>query len=277
MRVLVTGATTAPGRSVLDQLLERGLHGIGADQLPAPDRTHEWLRLPSVGDPHYVNELAGLLARHRVDLLIPTGGDLHLVAAANNLPQAVIAPLEAVIAANDRWLTTRRLAAAGIGVPLSVHGWQVSRPVRDLIGEPFVARPRTAGGDGIRVFESWADAPQFTSAEIVAEFIPGTANRADVHLTRDERDDVVTTTTTTTLNSGAQGGETVERVSAPDVAALALAACRELGILGPAEVNIRRRGNGTPVVLGVNARFGAHSHHSPEILDAVLARATVGA
>lgn len=268
MRVLVSGATTLAGRSVLDQLRARDVHAIGADHHPAP-HPGDWVRLPAVGDPHYVNELAAALAHHRADLLIPTGSDLHLVGAATNLPQAVIAPLEAVVAANDRWLTTRRLAAAGIAVPLSVHGWQVSRPVRDLIGAPFVVRSRTGHGDGIRVFEDWADAPTFSSAEIVTELVPGTAYRADVHLTEDARDDVVATTVHTAGR--------VERTDAPDVAQLALAACRELGILGPAEVDVRRRDNGTPVVLGVNARFGAHSHHSPEILDAVLTRAKVRA
>lgn len=272
MRVLVSGATTPAGRSVLDQLRARDVHAIGADHHPAL-HPGDWVQLPAVGDPHYVNELAAAVARHRADLLIPTGSDLHLVGAATNLPQAVIAPLEAVVAANDRWLTTRRLAAAGIAVPLSVHGWQVSRPVQNLIGAPFVVRSRTGHGNGIRVFEDWADAPEFSSAEIITELVPGSAFRADVHLTEDARDDVVATT----AHTEAPAGRRVERTDAPDVAALALSACRELGILGPAEVDVRRRANGTPVVLGVNARFGAHSHHSPEILGAVLSRAKVGA
>lgn len=276
MRVLVTGAATPAGRSVLDQLRARGLHAIGADHGPAPHPDEEWVRLPAVGDPHYVNEVTATLARLHADLLIPTGGDLHLVGAANNLPQAVIAPLEAVVAAGDRWLTTRRLAAAGIAVPLSVHGWQVSGPVKDLIGEPFLVRQRTGQGRGIRLFQSWSEAPEFSSAEIVAELVPGPAHRADVHLSDDARD-VVVVTTVGAVDDPATGSAVVERIDAPDVAALALAACRELGILGPAEVDIRRRTNGSPVVLGINARFGEHSHHSPEILDAVLARATVGA
>ena len=39
---------------------------------------------------------------------------------------------------------------------------------------------------------------------------------------------------------------------------------------GPLDVDIRRRADGTPVVLEVNARFGANSAHAPEILTALL-------
>ena len=34
---------------------------------------------------------------------------------------------------------------------------------------------------------------------------------------------------------------------------------------------LRRRADGVPVVLEVNARFGANSAHAPELLDAALA------
>jgi D-alanine-D-alanine ligase-like ATP-grasp enzyme len=67
----------------------------------------------------------------------------------------------------------------------------------------------------------------------------------------------------------------VRRVEAPDVAELAIAAGRALGFSGPIDVDVRRRADGTPVVLEINARFGANILHAPEILDATLAAYTI--
>ena len=39
---------------------------------------------------------------------------------------------------------------------------------------------------------------------------------------------------------------------------------------GSARIDVRRLADGTPVVLEVNARFGAVSESAPELLDAVL-------
>ena len=47
-------------------------------------------------------------------------------------------------------------------------------------------------------------------------------------------------------------------------------------IHGPADVDIRRRDSGEPVVLEVNPRFGAHIAHCPEVLDAMLEDFDVG-
>jgi carbamoyl-phosphate synthase large subunit len=63
----------------------------------------------------------------------------------------------------------------------------------------------------------------------------------------------------------AEAGEAV------DVGNVAMAAVRSLGLTGPVDVDVRRRADGTPVVLEVNARFGANSEQAPELLDAVLA------
>ena len=62
-----------------------------------------------------------------------------------------------------------------------------------------------------------------------------------------------------------------EAGEAMDVGNLAMGAVRSLGLTGPVDVDVRRRADGTPVVLEVNARFGANSGQAPELLDAVLA------
>jgi carbamoyl-phosphate synthase large subunit len=63
----------------------------------------------------------------------------------------------------------------------------------------------------------------------------------------------------------------VEVDEAMDVGTVAMAAVGSLGLTGPVDVDVRRRDDGTPVVLDVNARFGANSWRAPELLGAVLA------
>ena len=60
-----------------------------------------------------------------------------------------------------------------------------------------------------------------------------------------------------------------------EIAALACAAAEALGLTGPVDMDIRRLADGTPVVLEINARFGANSAAAPALLSAVLA--SVGA
>lgn len=113
---------------------------------------------------------------------------------------------------------------------------------------------------------------------LVSEFAPGVEYAPNVFVAADPRDDIAVVLRKTGLKSGDHGNATgVERVDEPDVARLALAACRALGLRGPADVDVRRRADGTPLVLEVNARFGANSAHAPELLDAVLARVGVPA
>jgi len=60
-------------------------------------------------------------------------------------------------------------------------------------------------------------------------------------------------------------------VVAPDVADLAVSAARAMGLYGPLDIDVRRRDDGTPVVLEINARFGANVARAPEVLEAMLA------
>ena len=57
---------------------------------------------------------------------------------------------------------------------------------------------------------------------------------------------------------------------AVDVGDIAWAAVTALGVTGPADVDVRRDDTGLPVVLEVNARFGAQSAAAPAVLSSVL-------
>ena len=75
----------------------------------------------------------------------------------------------------------------------------------------------------------------------------------------------------TELKQGLVGNaKTVRRIDDPDVANTAFSAARAVGLSGPLDIDIRRRIDGLPVVLEINARFGANIRHAPEVLDAVI-------
>lgn len=57
---------------------------------------------------------------------------------------------------------------------------------------------------------------------------------------------------------------------ATDVVDVAERAVVAMGVTGPVDLDIRRLEDGTPVVLEVNARFGANSESAPELLEMVL-------
>jgi len=75
----------------------------------------------------------------------------------------------------------------------------------------------------------------------------------------------------TELKEGRVGNaSSVRRVDDADVGTVAIAAARAVGLTGPQDVDIRKRSDGQPVVLEINARFGANIRHAQEVLDATL-------
>jgi carbamoyl-phosphate synthase large subunit len=127
---------------------------------------------------------------------------------------------------------------------------------------------------------------ELDSSLIVQRFAPGTEYAPVVLRNRpcsdrdSDPDDVVVVLEKTELKEGRVGNAVaVRRVEAPaaaDVATLAVAAVRVLGLTGPADVDIRRMPDGMPVILEVNARFGANSAQAPELVDGVLRKLRVG-
>ncbi len=69
----------------------------------------------------------------------------------------------------------------------------------------------------------------------------------------------------------------IGRSIAPDVAELAEAAVRVLGLYGPAHLDIRRDRKGNLRISRVHAAFGANSALAPELLTGLLADAAVPA
>jgi len=103
---------------------------------------------------------------------------------------------------------------------------------------------------------------------ILQEFIPGTDYAPNVYIGKKS---VIVVLEKTRLKEGIVGNAAeVKRVNAPDVADIAISAAKAMSLTGPMDIDIRRRNDHNPVVLEINARFGANIAQSKEVLDAVL-------
>jgi carbamoylphosphate synthase large subunit len=236
-------------------------------------------RVPAAGDPAFLPALHRLALEEQIDLLIPTvSEELPVVAAAwctwGDVP-AVIGPAEAVHIANDKYLTSERLSRHAGSVPRYCLLSEVASAVDvgERVGWPCLTKPRVGRGGRevtVRREEDWAAISELDDRYILQEFASGTDYAPNLYLGQGGRS-VAVVLEKTELKGGLVGNAvSVQRVDAPDVAEVALAAARALGLYGPLDVDVRRRAEGTPVVLEINARFGANVAHAPEVLDAML-------
>lgn len=287
-RILVTGIGGPAGRAIAAQLRARGIPVLGTDvrDLPAGAGVTV-VRIPPATDPEMISALRRLVAREEIDLVIPTVSEElpHIAAARAGFGadvRVIIADPGPVALANDKLFTAWQLQLAGIPVPrFGVPGdFADAAAAMAALGGPVVVKPRVSrGGRGMIVIHGtrdvdWSGLPQ---GQIVQEFIPGTEYGPMVFGTPAHNGTapfvvVVEKTGPAHGNVGnAVSSRRVEAGEAVDVGNVAMAAVRSLGLTGPVDVDVRRRADGSPAVLGVNARFGANSASAPELLDAVLA------
>jgi len=276
---LVTGIGGPAGQSVAALLLERDQHVVGADMrnitLPGVD----FHLVPPANSPDFLAVIHSLAARARVDLIIPTVSEELPVFASDwgwqgEFP-VLVSPAEAIQTANDKYLTASALSVNGVSVPRFALPSQLHSPeeAAQKIGWPCISKPRVGRG-GREVtwhpLEDWSIVSALADSYTLQEFAAGTDFAPNIFLGRDGKA-VVVVLEKTELKEGIVGNaKSVRRVDAPDVAELAAAAARTIGLLGPLDIDIRRRSDGIPVVLEINARFGANIRYAPEVLEAVL-------
>lgn len=284
-RFLVTGAGGPAGGALVRQLTERGFPVVGVDMVALDLPGVTTYVVPAAADPGLVAVLRRLVAEHGIDVLIPTvSEELPSVSAAVDGFDArvVVAGPGPVLIAHDKLTTAFRLKARGVPVP--AFGLPSDFPGIDeaaaALGHPFVAKPRVSrGGRGVVVVRGPADLDwaAVDDATILQAFAPGEECAPVVH--RDPTGaaaPVVVVLEKTGLAGGEVGNATgVQRVESDEFARIALAAAEAVELTGPVDLDIRRMPDGTPVVLEINARFGANSAAAPDLLTAVLA--SVGA
>lgn len=287
-RALVTGAGGQAGRAIAAQLKARGIPVLGADvrELPAGAGLTA-VPVPPASDPELVSALRRLVVRDGINLVIPTVNEelpqlAAFRAAFGAEVRVIVGDPGPVAVANDKLFTAWQLQSAGVpvprfGVPRDFAGAEAAMAA---LGGPVVVKPRVSrGGRGVIVVDgsTEVDWHHLPDGQIVQELIPGTEYGPMVFGTPAHNSAapfVVVVEKTEPAHGGVGNAVATRRAEAGeaiDVGNVAMAAVRSLGLTGPVDVDVRRRADGTPVVLGVNARFGANSAQAPELLDAVLA------
>lgn len=286
MRILVTGVGGPAGRNVSQLLWEAGHTVIGTDMREVElAGLAEFHQSPPAAAPHYVAWLATIA--QGVEYIIPTVQDeLPTLAAARphiGCPLLIGQP-QPVEIAHDKLLTAQALANAGVAVPCFARPSALNSPENPAaatpMGWPRVVKPRQGrGGRHVTVYDTpaaFADALPLPDSYIVQAFMPGTEYSVNLFCTEDpqatpQRTVTVTVLEKLALREGRTGNaEAVVVVDAPDVAALAVAAAAAIGLTGPIDMDIRRRHDGAPTVLEINARFGANIRHAPQVFAAAL-------
>lgn len=287
-RVLVTGAGGPAGRAVAAQLKARGVPVLGTDirELPAGAGLTV-VPVPPASDPDLVSVLRRLVVQEAINVVIPTvSEELPQLAAFRSAfgaeVRVIIGEPGPVALADDKLFTAWRLHSAGVPVPrFGVPAdYADANAAMAALGGPVVVKPRVSrGGRGVVVIDgsTEVDWHHLPGGQIIQEYIPGAEYGPMVFGTpaHNGAEPFVVVVEKTELAHGNIGNAVATRRTdageAIDVGNVALAAVRSLGLTGPVDVDVRRRADGTPVVLEVNARFGANSAQAPELLDAVLA------
>jgi carbamoylphosphate synthase large subunit len=276
---LVTGVGGPAGQNVTSLLLERGHRVIGTDIQALTPSNIQFVQVPPAGSPDFLEAIKSAAERLQAEWIIPTVSEELPVFASGwkwgkSLP-VLVSPARAVGIADDKYLTAQALSEKGIPVPRFVLPSQVHSlaDVEHLIGWPCISKPRVGRGGrevALHAESDWPVISKLSDRYILQEFASGTDFAPNVYV-GPNGDTKVIVLEKTELKEGLVGNaKSVKRVDAPVVAEVAAAAARAFGLSGPLDIDIRLRSDGVPVVLEINARFGANIRHAPEVLDAAL-------
>ncbi|WP_431074098.1 ATP-grasp domain-containing protein [Microbacterium phyllosphaerae] len=262
-RVLVTGAGGPAGVAVIRSLLRRSdLEVFAADMdgwasgiyLVPP--THRRL-VPPGRDEDFVPAISRMVAEDGLDLVISTV-DVELIALAGRrdelAPAVLAAPSQETLSvALDKLLLAERCESTGL-TPRTVLAGADADAVDWVF--PVFAKPRQgAGSRGIRLVADRAALESLPLDEglIVQDYLPGEEYSVDV--IADAAGTVVAAVprTRARVDSGvAIAGRTVHD---PELEETAAAIARAIGLVGVANVQLRRDREGRAVLLEVNPRF----------------------
>lgn len=265
MRFLVSGVGGPAGKSLNAQLTAQGHSVVGCDLVPSEG----FIEAPRADSLELIPFLQRTIEEHRIDVFIPTVQDeLLAVSVAREMLDArvlISAPGPVGITA-DKWLTADFLRRKGIAVPATYNAGETPQ-------FPVVVKPRVSrGGRGVEVVETEERFAQVAdSSLIVQEFAPGEEFCPQLFISPSTGETDIVVLHKTKLKEGRVGNASaVERADDAAVADLARDTAAALGLVGPLDMDIRYTMHGNPVLLEVNARFGANSANTPEILAAFL-------
>lgn len=285
MNILITGVGGPAGKALVNQLSTTTHSVVGVDmQTVVPTQLDSFELVPPASDPAMVEHLSRIISKYRIDMVIPTVADeLVQIAHARSVgafdPATVVLSEEsAVHNCFDKLLTMIALRQAGVSVPPFglPSDFRSAGEVFEALGPKIITKPRVArGGRGFAVHSDpkTFDLSAFDDSFLIQSFASGEEFAPMVYVGAQAGDETVALVRKQRESAGDSSAVVIQPVpvqKALDIAMLAVQACRALKLSGPIDLDVRRMADGRPVVLEVNARFGANSECAPEILQRVL-------
>lgn len=262
-RVLVTGVGGAAGVAVVRALAHReDVQVFAADMdgwasglylVPASSRRI----VPPGASAEFVPALTAIVQADGIDMVISTV-DVELVALASRrdelAPAVLAAASEATLdVALDKYLLAERCRDI-VNVPTTVLAGPAAIAADWRF--PVIAKPRLgAGGRGVRVVPDRAALEALPTDEglIVQDMLPGEEYSVDVIADASGHVVAAVPRVRSRVDSGVSiAGRTVHD---PELEEMAGAVARAIGLVGVANVQLRRDREGRAALLEVNARF----------------------
>jgi carbamoylphosphate synthase large subunit len=278
--ILVTGVGGPAGKCATKYMLHKGRAVIGTDMCTVNSNVAHFIEVPAASEASFIPAMLKIVRDFEVSLLVPTVSEELPIFASEKAAftaqgcHVMIAPYQAVDIANDKLKTALFLDRHGIAVPRTLPGDIPHAYVSKSLGLPVIAKPRiSSGGRGITLHTSHEKLAQERRSNIVyQEFMSGEEYDANLFVNRKGELQSCVVLRKTVLREGLVGNAlAVERVHREDIVELCSRAVKALGIMGPADIDIREDASGTPHLLEVNARLGANALSAREVMDDLLA------
>lgn len=277
--ILVTGIGGPAGRCASGYLIDQGCTVIGADMRTVSSNVEHFFEVPAAGDALFVPTMLKIVHDLDVSLLVPTVSEelpvfaREQAAFASRGCHVTVAPYQAVDIANDKLKTARFMDQHGVAVPRSLPGETPHADILETLGLPVIAKPRISrGGRGVMLYTSPEELAQEQRSDIVyQEFMSGEEYDVNLFVNREGELQSCVVLHKTSLREGIVGNALgVERTQREDIAQLCGRAVKALGLIGPADIDVRVDASGTPRLLEINARLGANALSATEVIDDLL-------
>lgn len=278
-RILITGIGGPAGRSAVIYFREKGFPVIGTDIRRVDLPVESFYIIPRAEDTSFPAALLEIVKKERPPLFIPTVvEELPVVSKLKRVIEGYgckvfISPPDAVDIANDKLKMVMVMAGHGIPVPVSFDECTPKDLILKEFGLPLLSRPRFGKERrGVTLYRSAEELfEEKRTGRIFQEFIPGEG--FDVNLFIGKRGEVMAAVVLKKipLEEGIVGAPpAVEKVEREDIVRLGRKAASTLKLEGPLSMDIRLKGDGTPVLLGIDARIGENVLHAKEIMDSLI-------
>jgi|Deesub1362B_J571_1020462.scaffolds.fasta_scaffold01106_5 carbamoyl-phosphate synthase large subunit len=282
MRVLITGVGGPAGKAAAYYFKHAGYFVVGVDMNPDVEANVDVFHAvhPS-SDLRYVPQLIALAKRYGIRFLLPTvSEELPKLSLERErfMSQGIFVLISrpyAVFIANDKYLTCMFMKKMRVPVP----EFYLPQDIRRRLDEggkgihfPILAKPRVGrGGRGIIIYENEQQLKREKRRDIFyQEFIPGEEYDLNLFIEPYPPYRILASRVLrkVQMEHGKVGNAIVVQPElAEDVRWVGERAAIMLGLTGPVDMDIRRRENGQPVLLEINARLGANSLAAPEVLE----------